>query len=211
MQTIAIYGGTFCPIHWGHIRVAEAVEKHMQFEEFLFLPCKSQVLDKKMHLNVHERLELLNLALKPYPQFKIDLSEIVRETPSYMVDTLEEFRMTRGPLTSMTLIIGMDSFLQLPHWHRWEKLLKLAHLIVVERAEVSVVIPQEIQRLLDEHQVDDKNQLLTRPCGHIYRYCAGLFPISSTAIRALIRQGQSTRDLLPDVVRDYIDKHQLFL
>lgn len=210
MQTLAIYGGTFCPVHLGHIQIAEAVDNHMQFDEFVFLPCKTPLLNKKSHLSAEVRLDMLRLVLKAYPKFNIDLCEIVRDTPSYMVDTLEYFRMMRGRDISITLIVGMDSFLQLTQWHRYERLLELAHLLVVERAETQVVIPQVLQRLLDVHQTPDKQQLLTHSAGYIYRYCAGLFPISSTAIRTLIQQRQSTCGLLPDVVRDYIDKHHIF-
>jgi nicotinate-nucleotide adenylyltransferase len=209
-QSCAIYGGTFCPIHWGHIRIAQAVEKHMQFDEFLFLPCKSPVLDKEVHVSPEDRVEMLKIALKSYPKFTLSLIEVLRETPSYMVDTLIDFRKNRGQLISMTLIMGMDSFLQLPRWHHWEQLLELAHLFVVERAGVSMVMPKLLQQLLDKHQTHDKQELLVNPYGRIYRYQAGLFPISSSAIRTLLHEGQSTRGLLPEKVRDYIDRYQLF-
>jgi len=210
IKSCAVYGGTFCPIHWGHIRIAQAVDKHMQFDEFLFLPCKSPVLDKEIHISPQNRVDMLRIALSAYPKFKLSLVEILRDTPSYMVDTLTDFRKNAEQLTSITLIIGMDSFLQLPRWYHWERLLSLAHLLVVERAGVSNVMPKLLQELLRQHETQDKQELLFSPCGRIYRYQAGAFSISSSLIRTLLYEGQSTRGMLPRKVRDYIDRYQLF-
>ena len=210
MPSVLLYGGAFCPVHFGHLNVARRVQRHMHYDHFLFMPCKEPVLDKTATASAHDRVAMLTQALLPYPHFSVDLSEIERSTPSFMVDTLRDFRGKRGVYAPITLLIGMDSVLQLPRWHRWEELLKLAHLLVIDRPGIEMPCAEPLKTWLAQHQTRNKNELLTTPFGKIYRFNAGQYDISSTGIREAIKQGRNTSRLIPAGVRRYIDENTLF-
>jgi nicotinate-nucleotide adenylyltransferase len=210
ITNLAIYGGTFCPIHWGHIRTARRAQQHMQFDQFSFLPCKAPVLDKAAEATAEQRVDMLRIALTSYPQFTLDLRELRRETPSFMVDTLRDVRNQYGAKLPITLVIGMDSFLQLPRWHQWQELLELAHLLVLTRAEVKKAPCQTLEKYSALHQTKHKHMLLEQAHGNIYFYNAGNYPISSTCIRNIIANGGATHGLLPVAIRQYIDQNHLF-
>ncbi len=211
MLKIALLGGTFNPIHWGHIRIAKALLRHGKFDHFYFVPCKHPLLDKTAETTVHARLEMLDIALKPYPEFEIDYTEIVRTTPSYTIETLHTFRQRFGDHASLSFVIGGDSFLQLPNWHLSEKLLTLAHCIVVDRPGEQTEFSNVLHDLFIAHEVQDIQEIMTHTCGALYRYCAGVYAISSKDIRKKIMLGEKTSGLLPTKVRRYIDQHDLYL
>jgi nicotinate-nucleotide adenylyltransferase len=208
MNNIAIYGGTFSPVHWGHIKTACCIQEHMQFHDFRFLPCKTPVLDKKSTASVQDRIAMLELALKPL-SFAIDLSETQRSTPSFMCETLRDLRKN-DQHSSITLIMGMDGFMQLPRWRDWETLLDYAHIMVIERAEIQPCFSVVLHELLKRHHTNDKQALLTSTCGKIYRFDAGHYAISSSHVRDALKKKQDIRQLVPDVVYEYICQHHLF-
>ena len=208
--TVLVYGGSFCPVHVGHLNVARRVQRHMHYDQFLFVPCKEPVLDKTAMASAHDRVAMLTQALLPYPDFSVDLSEIERNTPSFMVDTLRDFRGKRGVDTPITLLMGMDSLLQLPRWHRWEELLKLAHLLVIDRPGIEMPGAEPLKTWLAHHQTMNKNELLSTPFGKMYRFNAGQYDLSSTGIREAIQQGRDTSRLIPAGVRRYIDENNVF-
>lgn len=214
IRKILLVGGTFCPPHRAHIALAKTAQERYGFDEVIFIPCKSPVLDKEAHASIEDRLAMLRLAIKPFSHFSIDLCEINRSTPSYMATTLVLFRQRYGKKTSLTLLIGMDNFLQLPRWHHWETILKRCHLLVVERPSIKPVFDQILQKLLDQHGSTHIHHIGNSPYGTIELINAGRFCLSSTEIRATIKQkiqaGQNTDELIAPEVRDYIEKHQLF-
>ncbi|MDP3704297.1 MAG: nicotinate (nicotinamide) nucleotide adenylyltransferase [Legionellaceae bacterium] len=210
LQKILIVGGTFCPPHLAHIAIASAVQHQFAFDDVIFVPCKEPVLDKVTNLSTTHRVAMLRLALQPYPDFTLDLCEINRNAPSYMVTTLTDFRHRFGEHASITLLIGMDNFLQLLRWHHWESILTVSHLLVVDRAGITQNIPAILQTLLTEHQPTAKNNVSTIPYGTIERYDAGQYEISSTKIRTGIQTAIKT-DVLAPSVREYIVKHKLFM
>lgn len=211
-NNILIYGGSFDPIHLGHLNTALAVQKHMQFGRFIFLPCKTPVLKKATTATCEQRIHMLELALAPYPKFAIDLREIQRDTPSFMVDTLKSFRDELGGQAAMTLLLGMDAFLQLPHWHAWEKILKLSHLLVIKRATIDEkILSEELKTLLNTHETINKADLLDNPYGKIYQYNAGEYPISSSDLRQKIKTGEDARPYLPEGIDQYLKIEKLYL
>jgi len=191
MKRLLIYGGSFDPPHLGHIKTACVVQKKFKFDEFLFVPCKSPVLKAKSIASSEQRLAMLKLALAPYPEFKIDTRELTRDTPSFMVDTLTSIQQDYKNNASITLLLGMDAFLELPRWHQCEKLITLCDLLVMQRADdhKNPKIPAELQAKLK----------------HVTFFDAGNYPIASSALRKKLE-----KNLLPQAVYDYIITHQLY-
>lgn len=211
MQNILIYGGSFDPPHNGHINTAISVEQFFHFERFIFLPCKIPLLKQATLASAQQRICMLQLAIENHPEFSIDQREINRKTPSYMVETLQSFREEIGTHAPITLLLGMDAFIQLPKWHCFDKLLTLSHVLVIKRARISEKkIPQILKKLLITHEVFDKNDLLTCPCGKIYQYDAGQYPVSSSELRQKIRAKENIEAYLPPAVYHYIKALALY-
>lgn len=211
---IALFGGTFCPIHNGHIEVALFLQKYFQFDAFLFLPNKAPTLDKTATASLEQRLAMLKLALAPYPVFTIDRREAKRSTPSFMVDTLKSLREELGGDVAISLIIGMDSFQQFHRWHDWQKIFVLCNLIVIDRPDARETQPPEpLRKLLAKgqiHQLTDSKALSLAKRGGFYRCNAGAYPMSSTMICKLIQSGGDASPFLPPAVLKYIQEKNLF-
>lgn len=211
LPNLLIYGGSFDPVHNGHLNTAQAIQNHMKFDRFLFLPCKTPVLKNPATASCEQRIQMLKLGLAPYSQFSIDSREINRDTPSFMVDTLQSFRDELGINLSITLLIGMDAFLNLPQWHNWQNILKYCNLLVMQRAQTTIeIMPKVLKDLLITHEVFDKTELLNHPFGKIYQYNAGQYPVSSSLIRHRIKEGRSIKELLPENVYLYIIQQHLY-
>ena len=210
-QNRIIYGGSFDPPHYGHLNTALAVQNSMHFERFIFLPCKIPVLKAATVASSEQRISMLKLALASYPEFVIDTREISRKTPSYMVETLQSFRAELGEDAAITLLIGMDTFIELPQWHSWEQILHLSNLLVIKRAQINEhELPDVLKSLLFVHETVDKSALLTNPSGKIYRFDAGQYAISSSLLRLHIQAGNSVEPFLPADVLQYIKDEGLY-
>ncbi len=211
MHNLIIYGGTFDPIHNGHLHTALAVQRKFHFERFLFLPCKSPTLKNASMASTKQRVNMLQRALAPYPEFEIGLQEIERDTPSFMVETLRGFRHQYGEDKAITLLIGIDAFLQLPRWHRWGEILQLSHILVIKRPGFEEAnINKLLATLLLQYEVFDTKELLNQPCGKIYRFDAGQYDISSTTLREKIKIGDNVEIYLPAPVNEYIKEQALY-
>lgn len=212
-KNLIIFGGTFDPVHIGHLQIAHQVQKKFGFDRFVFLPCKMPVLKNPSVASPKQRIEMLQLALKNQPSpFIIDTSEINRETPSYMVETLTAFRERYTEGTAISLLLGVDTFLQLPQWYQWKKVLQLANLCVVNRPSTQPIgqWPSVIQKVLAQHETQQPKTLLSTSQGLIYRYNAGFFPISSTWIRHEFSDGRMPEAVLPAGLLDYIAREKLY-
>lgn len=136
-KALGILGGTFDPIHQGHLGIAHAALLACQLTEIRFIPCKQPLLKNQAHASTEQRLAMLSIACKPYPNFVIDDREIKRDTPSYMVETLTSLRADY-PTSALCLIIGIDAFIDLPQWYHWQQLIDLAHIIIPNRPSFSL-------------------------------------------------------------------------
>jgi len=210
-SAIGILGGTFDPVHNGHITIATTLLEQLNLKEVRLLPCKIPVLKPDAQATPEQRLDMLSLAIKDHPGLVIDERELRRKSPSYMVDTLTSLR-EEFPDTPLCLIIGMDSFIELEEWHQWEKLIKLAHFIVVNRPHVTLTESGPIKELLAKHQVTDPSELHSKVAGHIFLFdITPPIDISSTYLRGEIASGSSNpSSILPQSVWKYIQKHQLY-
>lgn len=211
MSDILIFGGTFDPVHDGHIQIAMNVQNYCHFERFIFLPCKMPLLKNNSQASPQQRLEMLDIALCHYSgyHFETDSREIFRESPSYMVTTLEDYRLEAGNDISITLLLGKDSFAELPRWHKWENLLKLCNILVVDRPE-DTCFTSAIRTLLEKHETGDVANLKNNPHGMIYRLNAGTFHYSSTSIRHMFHENKTQNLPLPSSVQNYIIKYNLY-
>jgi nicotinate-nucleotide adenylyltransferase len=212
---IAILGGTFCPIHKGHIQAALSLQQRFKFDRFLFIPNKAPVLDKEIDISTKHRLAMLELALAPYPEFTIDRREINRLTPSFMINTIKSLRdELDDDAIAMSLIIGEDCFQEFHRWHDWETLLTLCNLIVIERPgfkPLKLPDPLEKHLLIEKlKELNNETALFSNTRGGFFRCNAGAYPISSTQIRNLTQKGLDTDHLLPSHVLKYIKEHGLF-
>ncbi|MCE0723497.1 MULTISPECIES: nicotinate-nucleotide adenylyltransferase [Legionella] len=210
MHSIAIFGGTFDPIHNGHLQASKFIQTHIKFDSYIFLPCKTPTIKPPTLANNEQRVEMLKLAIKEIPDFKLDLREIERDTPSYMVETLKSFRLEYSK-ASITLIIGYDAFLSLPRWHQWEKIITLANLLVINRKEFArQAVPEIMQEFLEKHQIKSKIELLNTQAGSVFLFDAGNYDISSTFIREEIEKGADVKNMLPHTVYEYIKDQGLY-
>jgi len=214
LRKILIFGGSFDPIHNGHLQVALNLQKLCRFQEILFVPCKIPVLKQVSHATPEQRLAMLDYALEDYRAypFRIDDCEIRRDSPSYMVTTLKDYRVKFGQETSLSLLLGCDAFADLPRWYHWQELISLCNLIIVERP-VTTFYSGTLNQLLKHHETTNKKDLDKVAHGLIFRCKAGSFPYSSTSIREeLAKKDSSLSEALPlpEKVREYIHKHKLY-
>lgn len=212
MHAIGILGGTFDPIHFGHLRMAEELREKLGLEQIRFIPAALPPHRGSPLINADHRAELVKLAIAGNPEFVLDTRELARPGPSYTIDTLMELRAELGPEISLCLLIGSDAFLGLPSWHRWRELLDLANIIVAHRPGAipsEEAMKPELRQLLQERRVEDPDEL-RMPAGQVLLLPITALDISASAIREAFMQGKSTRYLLPETVRAYIDSHHLY-
>lgn len=208
---IGIYGGTFDPVHYGHLRSALEVKEALDLDEVRFLPCGVPPHRRSPEAPAHLRLRMLELALQDAePGFRIDARELERKGPSYMMDTLVSLReeLADRPLC---LILGKDAFAGLPSWHRWRELFDQAHMIVMKRPDAPEPVTDEVlAELVRGRRVDDAGALQSRPAGLVHEVEVTRLAIAATRIRQLLRAGKSPRYLLPDPVLDLIREQKLY-
>ena len=206
---IGLLGGTFDPVHYGHLRPAVELREGLGLTELRLIPCGVPPHRGAPGAGAEQRLAMLKLAVGDEPGLRIDERELRRPGPSYMVDTLSSLRAELGE-TPMGLIIGMDAFLGLDRWHRWRELADLGHLLVMRRPGVAPPARGELADLLAARRVDEAAALRGRGGGGVLLCEVTQLEISASRIRELVREGRSTRFLLPDPVRDYIGAAGLY-
>lgn len=206
---VGIFGGTFDPVHFGHLRAAVEAREKLGLADFHLLPAGRPPHRSDTVANGGQRLEMLRLALDGCPDLRVDDREVRRSGYSYMVDTLAEIRSETGE-APLLLMIGQDAANALDRWHEWQRLFDLAHLVVMRRPDAHFNCGGELRRQIEERRVHDAAQLLQRPAGRVLSLEITQLDISSTHIRALLAAGRSARFLLPDRVIDYIREQGLY-
>ena len=205
MSPMGIFGGTFDPIHYGHLRTAFEMLQALRFDEVRFMPCGSPPHREAPVASAELRLQMVRVATEGQHGFVVDDRELQRAGPSYSVDTLTTLR-SEFPLRPLALIIGMDSFLGLPKWYQWREILQLAHVVVAHRPGWRAPDIGPLGELLADrgtHRIGDIHQAKS---GHIYIHDVTQLEIASSDIRELVAAGRDPRFLMPDAVRDVIEQ-----
>ena len=208
---IGIFGGTFDPVHFGHLRPALEVQQMLGLQQVRFIPSGHPPHREMPRASASQRLAMLRAAIDEQPGFVLDEREIRRQGPSYMVDTLLSLREELGE-TPLCLILGYDAFLNLPDWYRWEQLIELSHIVVTHRPGWLLTeyrANPELVDLLEQHQ-QSLSQLGRQRAGGVVFVPVTQLEISATSIRRQIRDGESIRYLLPDSVIEIIEKQHIY-
>jgi nicotinate-nucleotide adenylyltransferase len=203
MRPIGIFGGTFDPIHYGHLRTAFELLQMLDFEEVRFVPCGDPPHRGVTFASAALRLNMVQAATRDEPRFVVDDRELRRDGPSYSIDTLESLR-AEFTGRSLCLITGMDAFLGLPTWHRWDQILDFAHIVVAHRPGWRAPGDGELGELLARRRARSARDLHETLLGSVYIHAVTQLEIASTEIRSLVADGHDPRYLMPDVVREAI-------
>ncbi|MEY4474394.1 MAG: nicotinate (nicotinamide) nucleotide adenylyltransferase [Pseudomonadota bacterium] len=207
----ALFGGTFDPIHYGHLKPVEALVQQVGLQHIILLPNHIPPHRPQPEANARQRLKMVELAVADNPLFSVDPRELLRDSPSFTIDTLENLRKERGAKLPLAFIIGQDSLLSLHKWHRWQSLLDVCHLLVCARPGYSqTMATPALQQWLDDHRVFDAQTLSQRSHGAIYLANTPLLDISATDIRRRRHSSESCDDLLPRAVQRYIELQGLY-
>ena len=209
MTGIGILGGTFDPVHCGHLRLALEIRERLSLDCVRLLPAPCPRLREAPRAHVSSRLEMLAAAVEGEPGLQLDAREVDRDGPTYTVETLESLRR-EFPDSVLVFIVGMDSFRKLDRWHRWQELLDFAHLVVADRPGGSLPGPGPIADLLEQRRCDDVAVLKSQPAGRIMMCRPPLLDISATRIRSLVAAGRSIRFLVPDKVIELINRTRCY-
>lgn len=207
---VAVLGGTFNPIHNGHLRSALELVELLGLERLHLMPCANPPHRQAPGCAAGSRADMVELAVADEARLVCDRRELARSGPSWTVDSLAGLRAEYGPERSLGLVMGCDALLGLERWHRWQALLDYAHIIVIARPGWHLPGAGTVADWLEEHRMADASALRERPAGGVLVLELRPLAISSTEIRALCRAGRSARYLLPEPVLDYIETHELY-
>jgi nicotinate-nucleotide adenylyltransferase len=212
---LGVFGGTFDPIHCGHLELARELRAALEFSAVRFIPAGDPPHRAAPVATAAHRLAMVELAIAGHPDLQVDAREVLRPGRSYTVPTLEELR-NEEPSRPLALIVGADAFLGLPTWHRWREVFSLAHVVVVGRPGVTIddALPPALADEWSRRRCLDAAALGEAAAGSVLVQAVTAHPISASAIRAQLARGAdgvaAVRGLLPAAVLAYIDRNQLY-
>ena len=206
---IGIFGGTFDPVHHGHLRVALDVKEAIGLQQVRLIPLAQAVHRQQPLASAEQRWAMLQLALEGHPELIADPCELQRGGPSYMLDTLRALKQAQ-PQTALCLMVGGDAFNHFLAWRGPTEILKLANILVMQRPGHDLPADSDLRRLLDQHAIPDPTRFAASQAGHIHIHPVTQLAISSSDIRARIAAGLDPSFLLPDPVIDMIRQQQLY-
>lgn len=213
LRPLGLFGGTFDPIHHGHLRLAESARESLGLARVRFIPAGQPPHRASPGAQPADRLAMARLATADHPDFEVDPAEVEAACASYTILSLERLRTERGPAQPLVLLLGVDAFLGLASWKRWEEILDITHLAVANRPGYPLDparMPAPLAQQFAARQAGPE-ALAHAPGGRIVPFTMQPLAISATEIRHLRHTGHSLRYLLPVPVIDYISQHQLYL
>jgi len=200
---IGIFGGSFDPIHYGHLRTALDVQQMLGLERIRLIPLRNPPHRDALHASSEARLEMVKAAIADEPRFQVDDRELRRSGKSYTLDTLISLREELGG-QPLCLVIGTDAFRGFPSWHQPREILKQAHLVVMQRHGETPL------SIYPERTISTREELHSSEAGRILFLPVTQLEISATRIRTMLRTGRSPRYLLPDQVLSIIEQQKLY-
>ena len=215
LPLIGIFGGTFDPIHYGHLRIAEEIAEMASLKEMRFVPAGIPRLRHAPVASHQHRAAIVRVAIRGNSRFILDEREIRRPGVSYSVESLREFKQELGECVILCFITGADAFMKLAEWRGWRELFGLCHFIIAARPGHALItnretLPRELKEECAQRWVSGADSLKHASSGLIFIAPTTLLDISSTIIRARIAAGKSIRYLIPDAALDYITANHLY-
>lgn len=210
LAPVGILGGTFNPVHYGHLRSALELVERLQLHQLRLMPCAVPPHREAPSCSAAHRAAMVKLAVAGEPRLACDARELQRSGKSYTIDSLQELRAELGAGQSLCLVMGCDAVLGITRWHRWQELLDWAHIVVIARPGWNLPGSGVVADWLGNHRLESSQALQQRSAGGIIIEELRPLAISSTEIRGLMQEGQSARYLLPEPVLDYIQMHSLY-
>ena len=207
---MALFGGTFDPVHYGHLRCADEVRQTLGLKTLYLLPAGSPPHRGQPQATVEQRLQMLQLACQEFPSLKIDDRETRRHGPSYMVDTLQEIRTSHGD-QPILLLIGQDAANLLQTWYQWERLFELASLVILTRPGSHSRYTPEVAEQMRSRSVKAVHDLLNSTSGSVFHLQVESIDVSASKIKDYIRSGQDPGPMLPAAILEYIRQNRLYL
>lgn len=207
---IGILGGTFDPVHFGHLRPALEVQQSLGLDKIRLVPCHVPPHRPQPQAQAQQRVAMLQAAIENHPVFTVDARELARPGLSYTLDTLISMR-AEFPAASLVLLVGMDAFRGLATWHRWHELLDYCHMVVMTRPGAKFPEQGELADFIGLHRVLDAGKLQTQLAGLLLFHPVSQLDISATRIREQLAAGQDAGFLLPDCVLDIIRREGLYM
>jgi nicotinate-nucleotide adenylyltransferase len=211
-RLIGLLGGTFNPIHYGHLRMAQELADALKFSEVRFIPSANPPHKLAPEVSAEHRAAMVELAINDNAKFKLDTRELERTGASSTFDTLVSLREELGENVALCWVMGSDAFIKLNTWHRWKELLNHCHIILVQRpnTENQAKLPDELAAFLQDNYTENMDDLSEKSAGYIHMQKITPLDISATNIREALKIGHSTRYLMPYNVIEYIATHQLY-
>lgn len=210
VEPLALFGGTFDPVHYGHLRCADEVRQKLGLSSLYLLPAGSPPHRGAPEATVEQRLDMLQLACLEFPSLRIDDRETRRSGPSYMVDTLEEMR-TGNADQPMLLLIGQDAANLLHTWFHWERLFELTNIVILTRPGSHSQYTPELARQIQDRSVSVVQDLLKSRAGSVFHLRVESIDVSASKIKHIIRSGRYPESMLPAAILEYIRQNRLYL
>ena len=208
---IGILGGTFNPIHNGHLHLAGRLQQTLGFETVRFMPAAIPALKDMPKVSAEQRADMVKLAIINHPTFEIDTRELERAGPSYTIDSLISLRKELGDKVSICWLIGSDAFAKLNTWHRWSELHNYCHFLVVNRPHSEQLNwNAEVESLLESHETREVEAIKNSASGKILIQEIEALDISSTQIRQHIASKEDVGNVIPSNVINYIQEYHLY-
>lgn len=205
---IGLFGGAFDPPHVGHVALARSAQVALKLTAMRMIPSGQSWQKPGQRTPAEHRQAMLSLAIASEADWTVDTREIDRGGPSYTIDTLESLRAELGNEAALVVLMGSDQLHNLTTWHRYQDILRLAHIAVTQREQIGLqAFSPDVDALLDRH---GRDALPDAPGGSIVFFRMPAVAVSSTALRRALASGESVSDLVEPAVLAYIQQHQLY-
>lgn len=208
-RAIGILGGTFDPIHYGHLKPAQEAMLALGLQQIRLMPNHIPPHRPQPVASSQQRLAMVHLAAGALSGFAVDDRELRRQSPSFTFDTLRQLR-AELPDTPLCFLMGMDSLISLPTWHRWRELTDYAHLVVSVRPGWDPCFTDELQAFILAHQLADHRHIHQQLAGGLVMLENVPFAISASELRRQLAEGTLSRHWLPEPVAEYIEQEQIY-